>query len=184
MPNLAQKFKLWRYVDTSEDAVPTTMKPSSLAAPRGEHGSDGVISVRGYDNIMAAAFGSNAENETFSLHVVGWAEDGPGFHLLKAAGILGASNFTESFLPSNGSIPTDVKFYAVDTWTLTANLTAATAPGTAAEQLAGLISLYLKIPVQGFSYLRAYLTDMNGGGVEAATVGLIWKPMDVARGVW
>lgn len=184
MPNLAQKFKLWRYVSTGQDAVPTTIKPSSLAAPRAEHGSDGVISVRGIDNIMAVAFGTNAVDETFTLHVVAWAEDGPGFHILDAAGILGASNFAESFLPANGSIPTATTFYAVDTWTLNAELTGTTAPGTSSEQLAGLISLYLKIPVQGFSYLRAYLTDMNGGGVEAATVGLIWKPMDVARGVW
>lgn len=184
MPNLAQRFKLWRYLDTSEDAVPTTMKPSSLAEPRSEHGSDGVITVRGVDNIMAAAFAAVAENDTFSLHVVAWAEDGPGFHILKAVGILGASNFTESFLPRDGSIPTDVQFFAVDTWTLTANLTAATAPGTAAEQLTGLISLYLKIPVQGFSHLKLYITDINGGSPEATKVGVIWKPMDVARGVW
>lgn len=184
MPNLAQRFKLWRYVGTGQDTVPTTMKPSSLAAPRAEHGSDGVISVRGIDNIMVVAFGANAENETFTLQVIAWAEDGPGFHILDAAGVLGASKFTESFLPTNGSIPGDVEFFAVDTWTLTANLTAATAPGTAAEQLTGLISLYLKIPVQGFSYFRAYLTDMNGGGSEAAKVGVIWKPMDVARGRW
>lgn len=184
MPNLAQKFKLWRYVTAAEDAVPTTVAPSALADPRGEHGSDGVISTQGMsDNIMAMAFGTDAENETFSLHVVGWAENGPGVHLLKAAGILGASNFTESFLPDNGSIPTTTKFYTVDTWTLTANLIAATAPGTAAEQLTGLIGLYLKIPVQGFSHLRLYITDIRGGGVEAATVGVIWKPMDVARGV-
>lgn len=184
MPNLAKSFKLWRYVDTSEDTAPSGMGPSTLAAPRSEHGSDGVISVRGIDNIMAAAFGTDAENETFTLHVVAWAENGPGFHILDAAGILGASNFTESFLPENGAIPADVKFYSVDTWTLDAELTGATAPGTSSEQLTGLLSLYLKIPVQGFSYLRAYLTDMNGGGVEAAKVGVIWKPMDVARGVW
>lgn len=183
MPNLAQSWKLWRYV-ALEDTAPTTGKPSALSKPRGEHGSDGVITVRGYDNIMIMAFGTDAENETFTLVFEAWAENGPGTHVLTVTGILGASNFTESFLPEDGAIPTTTKFYLPDdNYTLSPNLIGASEP-TMGTQLTGMLSTWIKIPVLGFSYMRLYVRDIRGGGVEAATIGVIWKPMDVARGTW
>lgn len=182
MPPLTASWRTWRYV-TTEDTAPTTLKPTALARPRGELFSDGVITTRGMDNIMLRCFGTNAEDETCTLLILAWAENGPGVLVATIAAVLGASNFTEPFLeaPAKGGIPSATQFFEADTYTINPNLLGATTP-TIGTQGTGMVSSFVILPVKGFSYMQLFVREILGGGTEAATIGVIYKPLDLSRG--
>jgi hypothetical protein len=173
--NHFDRWKLWRYI-TSEDTLRTTVKPSDLAAPRGERSK--VICVSGDEQIMIRAFGTDANNETFTLSIFGWGENGPGEKLLQLSCILGASNFTERFLEDAGDVPNTLPFFEVDTYTEVND----NVGGAIGGPSTGIVTAHYLFNPLGYRYLEAFLTDCDGvTGVEAAKVGVIWKPVSILR---
>lgn len=176
MPGPFEHWKLWHYVET-EDTDLTTIKPTAVARPREDVA--GMVNVRDYSEIMARAFGTDAENDTFSLVVYGLMDNGPAQRIITVAGILGAETFTEPFLDGvlgqkpPKPIPPATAFFEADTYTMAAdNLVAASTP-TAST---GRVTSFIRIPTLGFQWLLLKILDLGGGGVEAGKVGLIWRP--------
>lgn len=184
MPPLTQIWKNWRYA-TSNDTLPTTLKPTGLSKPRNEQSALGVITPRGSDSIMLRAFGTDAEDDTVTLTIIAWADNGPGVMIASIAAILGASSFTEPFLESSPDLskapPSSTTFFEADTYVIDPNLVGATTP-TIGAQGAGRVSSFVIVPMLGFPHLQLFITGLAAQGTPAASAGVIWKPLDITRG--
>jgi hypothetical protein len=176
MPGLTScdHWHLWRYIGGGEEEDPlnaAALAPSGLSAPRAEQ--TGVITVRGCDQIMIRAFGTDAENDTFGLQVAGYCENGPGEFLLDLNCILGAQAFPESFLPAPeaGSIPLATEFFEADTYAEGEDQAdgAIVGPGTA------VVTAHYEFSTHSYPYLLMRIIDAAGQG-EATSVGVIWRP--------
>lgn len=188
-----ERWSLWRYV-TTPDTNLTTLKPSSLAEPRNQKFTSGVITVRGWERIMVMGFGAGAGagTETFDARIFGWMDNGPGYFMGQIANVVSATQVTgEAILPRNARNASPVlptSWYPVKTFTLTsdhvdfgktvANLEklglVTEAPNAVYEQAA------LIIPTLGFKHLQLELFDFDGGG-ETTDAGWIWRGLEATK---
>ncbi len=161
----SDKWKLWHHwaAGANDDGtVPTSWGPSTKPTSR-------LIPVGETSAIILRAFGTNTENDTATVHISGWCENGPGQLLWQGALTLGAHTFTEELIPGM----TNQAWFEVDTWTATYNAVVATSFGANTSAL-------LVVPTIGYSHFYVEATDKDGTGTTMTALAILWKPYTAA----
>ncbi len=143
----------------------------------GSYGPDdkpttGLIGVGGCRAIALRIFGKDADNETGTITIIGWNNNGPGQVLWQGQVILGATVFDEKVIP--GTVVAAGNWFEVDTYDSSGGSNAC-----GAQVFDGGAQALLMVPTLGYTDLDIRATDKDGStGSEAATLCAIYRTHD------
>ena len=166
------KWRTWRVITggLTEDTLISPLNDDEL--PTGD--DDRRININPDQAVMIRLWGQDAADETCTVRLVGWNNNGPGTILWNGTVTLGALTIDAPPF-SDPNIWGAGTWYEADTWTATTNVSDSKALSDTD------VNSMLVLNAAGYNIITCEITDKDGTtGTQAATIGVAYREVPLA----